>query len=218
MMLAVVETATGRVPYLFAAGAAATLDGRGLHGPVRALDIRPATHALLTVPAPPGLFVGNAWTYREGGGDDAGWQIADQAALDARAAELLDTARAAKRDAVQAEADRRMNAGYAHDFGPPHGLLTLQTREPDRTNWLTVAQIARLRVDAEEPDFAMRPIRTAENVNVPITAAAALACMVAQQAHLGAVLEQSWALKDAIAAAPDQAALDAIDPTTGWPA
>ena len=130
----------------------------------------------------------------------------------------LDTARAAKHVAVQAEADRRMNAGYAHDFGPSHGVLTLQTREHDRANWLTVDRVAQRRIDAGEPDFAMRPIRTAENVNVPVTAAEAAACMMAMQTYLGAVLEHAWVLKDAIAATADQATLDAVDITTGWPA
>lgn len=107
--------------------------------------------------------------------------------------------------------------GYDHDFGA-HGVHRLQTRESDLPYWLALAQTASIQIGLGNGDVPHGAIRTADNVNVPVTASQALAAMLGMQAHLGAILAHSWALKDQIAAAADGAALDAVDITAGWPA
>ncbi|KQZ49708.1 hypothetical protein ASD54_12275 [Rhizobium sp. Root149] len=76
-MKAVIETATGKALYLFGDGETVTVTDTGMTSPVTALDIRSATHSVVTTTAP-SFFVGGGvmrW-------DDA-WEILDQEAYDA---------------------------------------------------------------------------------------------------------------------------------------
>lgn len=107
--------------------------------------------------------------------------------------------------------------GYDHDFGAP-GVHRLQTRETDLPYWLALAQTASIQIGLGHGDVPHGAIRTADNVNVPVTASQALAAMLGMQAHLGAILAHSWALKDEVMAAEGLTALDAIDVSAGWPA
>lgn len=106
--------------------------------------------------------------------------------------------------------------GYDHDFGAP-GVHRLQTRESDLPYWLALAQTASIQVGLGNGDEPHGAIRTADNVNISVTASQALAAMLGTQAHLGAILAHSWTLKDMVTAAEDVAALDAIDVSAGWP-
>jgi hypothetical protein len=66
------------VVYCFADDAAeCTIDETGMHGLVRAADIFPESHEIITgVEAPPADWVGNAYSW------DGSWVIADQPLLD----------------------------------------------------------------------------------------------------------------------------------------
>lgn len=109
-------------------------------------------------------------------------------------------------------------SGFSYDFGGEYGVLVLQTRETDLPFWLALAQVASIQISMGQGGASVGAIRSAENVNVPVTASQALTAMLSMQQHLGAILAASWALKDAVAAAADHAALDAIDIDSGWPA
>lgn len=121
------------------------------------------------------------------------------------------------RDAVQSISDTLSVAGYEHDFGSA-GVHVLQTRERDRPNWLALASIAQIAIGQGEVTEPIATVRTLANVNISVTAPAALAAMVGMQTHLGAVIRRGWELKDAITAAEDDADLDAIDVDADWPA
>ena len=83
--------------YLLADNELASIDANGLHGAVRALDIRPETHDVVTdVPAPAFWHGGVlAWD-----GDD--WSIADQTAYDAAVAAALAARKAKMKAAITA--------------------------------------------------------------------------------------------------------------------
>lgn len=128
----------------------------------------------------------------------------------------LDEAKAAKIAAVEVERDTRMGAGYTPTSGPLADH-TLQTREDDRPNWLALAQVASVMVAQGQATASIGAIRTADNANIPVTAAEVLAAMLAMQKHLADVLGRSWTLKDAVRTAEDAAAVDAVDVSEGWP-
>lgn len=130
----------------------------------------------------------------------------------------LDALKAAKKADVDAISDAKMAAGYPRDFGASYGVKVLQTRDSDKPNWLALAQTATAAIIQGQPNAPLGAIRTQDNVNVPVTAQVALATMLGMQAYLAPILANAWALKDAIAAAPDTAALNAIDINAGWPA
>lgn len=120
-------------------------------------------------------------------------------------------------------------AGFAYDFGDKTATLEDGTTEAagvrvlqigteiDRANWLTVAQVAALRVGAGAPNEAMRPFRCADNARVPMTAAEALTAVLAMQSYAGRALEASWDHKDAIRALTTVQAVFAYNINTGWP-
>ena len=76
-MKAVIETATGKALYLFGDGETVTVTASGMTSPVTALDIRSATHSVVTTTAPSFFTGGGVMRW-----DDA-WEILDQAAYDA---------------------------------------------------------------------------------------------------------------------------------------
>lgn len=76
-MQAVIETSTGKALYLFADTDVVEITDAGMTGPIRAMDLRPETHSIVTA-TQPAFFVGGGvmqW--------DDGWVILDQAAYDA---------------------------------------------------------------------------------------------------------------------------------------
>ena len=115
--------------------------------------------------------------------------------------------KATKKATADAMCEAKMSAGYDHDFGGAYGVKTLQTRESDQPYWLALATTAML-IPQEASAGA---IRTEDNVNVPVTAAQALAAMMGMQAYLSEILGSLWTIKDAIAAATTEAELNAID-------
>ena len=63
----------------------------------------------------------------------------------------------------------------------------------------------------------MIAIRDANDETFEASANVVSGAMVAMGQWRGAVMAHAWGLKDAIAVAEDQAALDAIDIEAGWP-
>lgn len=98
-MQAVIESTTGRALYLFNDGENVEITASGLTGPnLRALDIKPDTHEIVTTPQPPGLWLGWAWKW------DSAWSVVDQTLYDAFVAERLAQAKAAAIARINAEA------------------------------------------------------------------------------------------------------------------
>jgi hypothetical protein len=94
----------------------------------------------------------------------------------------------------------------------------LQLRnDRDRTNLLASKAIYKDEIDAGNGGVAGASFRTADNETITIKFSEGNATIQALGAWGKALLDNSWALKDAIAAASDQAELDAIDITVGWP-
>lgn len=122
------------------------------------------------------------------------------------------------KEAIDALWQVKHESGYPHDFGAPHGVKVLQTRESDQPFWLALAQVASIMVAQGNGELSCGAIRTLDNTNVPVTGSQALAAMLGMQAHLGAILAYSWSLKDQVEGAEDMEAVEAIDINTGWPA
>lgn len=129
----------------------------------------------------------------------------------------LESLKAEKRSALAEEYQSRIQS-FPWDFGAPFGVLHLQLRDvTDQANWLTLQGKAMLAISAGQGDSALLPIRTEENVTVPVTANVAAQVMDALSTFGGTMLAHRWSLQDAITAAEDEASLDAIDITSGWP-
>lgn len=129
----------------------------------------------------------------------------------------LDTLKAEKQSALAAEYQSRVQS-FPWDFGAPFGVLHLQLRDvTDQANWLTLQAKAQMHIAAGQGDAEVLAIRTEENITVPVTANAAAQIMDALSSFGGNMKAHQWALKDAISAAEDQAALESIDITAGWP-
>ena len=125
----------------------------------------------------------------------------------------------AKSAAVDARRDAILTGGFSYDFGAPTGVKQLQTRDDrDARNWLTLQNSCTAAVMAGQGATVGAKIRTADNVNVSLSYSDGLHALLALAAWGAAVYAVSWTLKDAIAAAIDQAGLDAICTTSGWPA
>lgn len=130
----------------------------------------------------------------------------------------LEDLKSEKQAALAAEYQSRVQS-YPHDFGAPHGVLHLQLRgTDDQANWLTLQAKAMNLIAAGQGDAEVLAIRTEENITVPVTANVAAQVMDALSSFGGATLAHKWALKDAINAAEDEQALEAIDIEAGWPA
>jgi hypothetical protein len=118
---------------------------------------------------------------------------------------------------VEALLDQKTYAGYRHDFGEPHGTLTLQTREADKTNWLAVAQVASIMISQGHGNTSIGSVRTAENINVTMTASDALNTMLSMQGQQKGLLEYSWYLKDEIINSTTESQLNNINIEANWP-
>lgn len=87
----------------------------------------------------------------------------------------------------------------------------------DRTNWLT-SQAAYAAAIAGGFGAAMgATFRTADNATITVTFSQGHGILLAMADWGKTVMNNSWTLKDACAAATTQAELDAIDIETGWP-
>ncbi|KQS55888.1 hypothetical protein ASG17_07510 [Brevundimonas sp. Leaf363] len=134
-------------------------------------------------------------------------------------APTFEEAKAAKNAAVTA----RREAVFAAGFTPSTGALaghTLQVRnETDKINWLTSQASYSAAVMGGHGAVMGATFRTADNETVVASFAEGLQVIVVGMATWGQqIMGRSWVLKDQIDAAPDRAALDAIDINAGWPA
>ena len=125
---------------------------------------------------------------------------------------------------IDAERDRRTALDYAYDFGPTPaingaadqieaGVRHLQMRPADRANWRALQGAALTAVVTGAPEMVL-PLRAEDNWNVQTTAAQVLMVLAAMTAHGSALLFHGAALKEAVRAAADPAAVDIM---AGWP-
>lgn len=126
------------------------------------------------------------------------------------------SAKEAKRVAIDAARDDHRAKGYSPTAGPMAGH-TLQARQEDQNNWNTSFGVYTVAVSRGAAAVSGASFRTAANQNVTLTYEEGLGVLVDMAAWGGAVFANSWALKNAVAAATTQAELDAIDPSQGWP-
>ena len=126
--------------------------------------------------------------------------------------------KALKNAAVTAKREEVFAAGFSPSTGPLAGH-TLQVRnDADKINWLTSATSYSAAVSAGAGAVMGATFRTMANETVVVTYAQGLTVIVQQMAAWGqSIMARSWALKDEIDAAADQAELDAIDIEIGWP-
>ncbi len=130
---------------------------------------------------------------------------------------VLERGRADTRRAVNAKRDQVIGGGYQHNFGGTAGIRTLDQRsESDAINWLGLKNLADAAIAAGSGADPMQ-IRDAGDETFTASANVVASALVSMAQWRGAVMSRSWALKDAIAAAADAAALAAIDIETGWP-
>jgi hypothetical protein len=129
--------------------------------------------------------------------------------------------------AVDRERDRRLALDFTYDFGATPavndagetiaaGSRALQMAPQNRADWQTVHGLALAAVVAGSPN-AVIPLRAEDNWNIQTPAIQVLACLAAAALRGSAIVFYGGALKTAIRAAEDEAALDAIDIEVGWP-
>jgi hypothetical protein len=130
----------------------------------------------------------------------------------------LEDMKAEKRAAINAKLNAVLTGGYTVQSGAMAGKV-LQTRNlEDRTNWLTSQASYSIAVAQGAGAVEGATFRTADNLTFTMSYAEGLAILMAMAAWGAAAMNNSWTLKDAVAVAVDQAALDAIDIDAGWPA
>ncbi|MBN9525791.1 MAG: hypothetical protein J0H82_06300 [Alphaproteobacteria bacterium] len=134
-------------------------------------------------------------------------------------APTLAEARAAKVEAINAQRDLVLAAGA------PYGPARIAVHDGARADLSGMAAYATtVLITAATPapiawpdSYALGWIAV-DNNRVPLpTAADGLALAAAVGAWYGAVVQHARNLKDEALAAPDVAALDAVDPAAGWP-
>lgn len=125
--------------------------------------------------------------------------------------------RFAKNEAVAARRDALLASGYTHDFGAA-GVHVLQTRgADDKINWLTSQAAYGAAVASGAGAVMGATFRSADNATFTVSYAAGLGALLGMAAWGAAIFNRSWNLKDAVAEAVDEAALEAIDIADGWP-
>ncbi|HEX8446273.1 MAG TPA: hypothetical protein VF649_06630 [Sphingomonas sp.] len=140
---------------------------------------------------------------------DGDWRVTPIAAdiLAARAAAAM----AARRDAVDARAQRVFLGGYA-PASPAFAGHRLQLRDvDDKTNWLTSQISYSAAVAAGFGDVVDASFRTASNATITVTYQEGLDVLLGMAGWGRAILAHSWDLKDRIAAGTP------VDVEDGWP-
>lgn len=129
----------------------------------------------------------------------------------------LEDMKAEKRAAINAKLNAVLTGGYTVQSGAMAGKL-LQTRNlEDRTNWLISRASYSAAVAGGMGAVEGAQFRTADNSTFTVSFAEGLSVLLAMAAWGAAAMNNSWALKDAVAAAEDLTVLDAVDIEAGWP-
>ena len=147
-----------------------------------------------------------------------GWRYVDDAFLPPVAPAIgLDALREAARASVESRRVAILSGGYQHNFGGSAGIRTLDNRnERDAITWLGLKGLVDAMVAAGDGGDLVS-IRDAANGTFTASAATVSGALVGMAAWRAEVLSASWALKDAIAKAEDEADLSAIDFDLFWP-
>lgn len=127
--------------------------------------------------------------------------------------------KAAKKAAAMAYRDTVFSTGYTVESGVMAGHV-LQTRVygEDRTNWLTSQAAYKAAIEAGHGAVEGAKFRTKANVNFEVSYSYGYSVILAMAAWGALVTARAWDIADQIAGAADDAALDAIDVTSGYPA
>src|SRR5687768_5452844 len=144
-------------------------------------------------------------------GDEYGGQIVQPS---------LVVLKSAKADAVSAKRDVVLCSGFTvpEEVSVALGGRVLQTRDQtDRTAWLTSQAAYQAAVAGGQGSTEGAKFRPLDNITTTLSYSEGLNVLLAMAAWGKAVYGRSWELKDAIAAAADSAALNAIDIESGWP-
>lgn len=111
--------------------------------------------------------------------------------------------------------DEILLAGY-HPTHPSLSGKVLQNRPEDRDNWNMALAIYQDAVLAGQGAVVGGMFRTADNTTVTLSFSDAVGVLRAFRTWGLQVLAASWALKDAVGNAADEAALSAIDIEAGY--
>lgn len=126
--------------------------------------------------------------------------------------------KAAALAAINAKVEAILSGGFTVPSGVMAGAV-LQTRDStDRINWLVSQASYSAAVAGGQGAVEGAKFRTADNDTFTVSYADGLDVLLAMAAWGAACMDNSWALKDAVAAAADQTALDGVDIEQGWPA
>lgn len=135
------------------------------------------------------------------------WSVADLSSDEQEA--QLSVYKADYARQVDALRDAAFEAGFKYDFGGDYGQLTVQQRDVDKLNITGVRTIADAFIRAGQPDTSIT-FRTAENINVQMTATEFVTLSNASFQFVTQVNAASWSLKDQVANAATLAALPVI--------
>lgn len=128
----------------------------------------------------------------------------------------LEDMKDAKKAAINVKLDAVLTGGFTVPSGTMAGKV-LQTRNlEDRTNWLISQASYSAAVAGGMGAVEGAQFRTADNSTFTVAFAEGLNVLLAMTAWGAAAMNNSWTLKDAVAAAEDLAALDAVDIEAGW--
>jgi hypothetical protein len=111
---------------------------------------------------------------------------------------------------------RLINDGYPCVLGG--NAETLQMRDNDKTNWLTLKDACRDARDAGAFEMQSQlPLRTTSNANYALTYHEVWDLLIAARAWYAGMMGRNWLLTATIDAAVTQEELDTIPVETGWP-
>lgn len=129
---------------------------------------------------------------------------------------MLDQMRVRWLDLISAERDRRIALGCSIDFGGGMTFTADTRNDTDFRNINGLVTYAVTEQAAGRGAEATIPFRDAANVTHILTPDQVVALGRAVSQRVALIYATSWGIKDAVAGAPDQAALDAIDISQGW--
>ena len=130
----------------------------------------------------------------------------------------LDSLKSQKISRIEAKLNQLLCGGFTVPSSISTALAgkVLQTRDADRTNWLTSQAMYSAAIAVGHGSDEIAVFRAADNSVTTVSANEGAAVLIAMAAWGATVTHHSWDLKDAVAAATTAAAVAAIDETAGW--